>query len=203
MGTKTKKKNVPVRKTVQTKSKKAETNLVREVLEVIIPALVLFAVIHFFIAEARFVPSQSMVPTIEIGDRFLIEKVSYDFRAPKRGEIVVFQPPLEARQKASMNNIRLDDFIKRIIGLPGDQVMIRDGKVYINGKLLPEPYVPAENRSIDEYGPKTIPANSYLVMGDNRKHSWDGRYWGFVPRKNIIGHAVWRFWPLDHIGILK
>ncbi|HEX2953987.1 MAG TPA: signal peptidase I, partial [Bacillota bacterium] len=129
--------------------------------------------------------------------------VSYYLDPPKRGDIVVFQPTDEAKRLASQHFVKLDDFIKRVIGLPGDTVAVHDGKVFINGKVLSEPYIDASRRPIYEYGPKTVPVNSYLVLGDNRNRSWDGHYWGYVPRKNIIGHAFWRFWPLNRMSMIR
>jgi signal peptidase I len=189
-------------KPVEKKGRKKE-NALKDILEIILPAIGLFLIIHTFIAEARYVPSESMVPTIEIGDRFLVEKVSYYLRSPSRGDIVVFKPTTEAKRLAGQQNVRLDDFIKRIIGLPGDIVAVHDGKVFINGKILDEPYIDDSRRPIYEYGPRKVPTDHYLVLGDNRNRSWDGHYWGYVPRKNIIGRAMWRFWPVDRISIIR
>lgn len=178
------------------KEVKAKPNAVREILEVIVPAFLLFIVIHTFIAEARFVPSPSMVPTIALGDRFLVEKVTYRFTEPKRGEIVVFHPT----KRAMAVTRGKDDLIKRIIALPGEEVYVHDGRVYINGKVLDEPYISEERRPFYETKPLTVPPEHYWVLGDNRNNSADSHYWGFVPRKNIVGRAVWRFWPLTRLG---
>lgn len=184
--------------------------VIRETLEVLIPALLLFLVIRAFFLEARYVPSPSMQPTIMKWDRFLIEKVTYRFTPPKRGDIVVFHPPEQAEELAKQealrhgqNLSRLNDFIKRIVGLPGDVVLIKEGVVYINGRVLEEPYITPEHRPIYEYGPVKIPEGEYLLLGDNRNQSWDGHVWGFVPRENIVGKAFWRFWPLDRIGAIR
>lgn len=188
------------KKSVKGKNTEKPT-LLRETMEVLIPAFLLFLFIRFFIAEARFVPSPSMLPTIELGDRFIVEKVSYWFQPPQRGDIVVFEPPAEAKEKS---NVPLnDDFIKRVIGLPGEEVMVREGKVYINGKSLAEEYIDETFRPVYEVDPFTVPQNSYWVLGDNRNHSWDSHEWGEVPRKNIIGRAVWRFWPLNRISLMR
>lgn len=205
MASKNHRSNQTIKSKVKTsgKNKQKEANLLKDLLEILLPALGLFLIIHTFIAEARFVPSESMVPTIEIGDRFLVEKVSYYFHTPSRGDIVVFKPTEEAKRLASIRAVKLDDLIKRVIGLPGDTVAVHDGKVFINGKVLSEPYIDSLRRPIYEYGPKTVPDNSYLVLGDNRNKSWDGHYWGYVPRKNIIGRALWRFWPLNRMSTIQ
>src|SRR5690554_5392459 len=180
----------------------------REILEVIIPALILFLVIRAFLFEARYVPSPSMHPTIMVWDRFLVEKVTYRFREPKRGEIVVFRPPaqvLKMMKEIPVPNtpLQTQDFIKRIIGLPGETIWIREGTVYIDGQPLAEDYISPDREPLYEFGPVRIPADHYLMLGDNRNQSWDGHNWGFVPRKNIIGRAFWRFWPLNRMGPIR
>lgn len=180
----------------------------REILEVIIPAVLLFLVIRTFLFEARYVPSPSMHPSIMTWDRFLVEKVSYRFRAPRRGEIVVFRPPDRALRMMEETNFpggagKAQDFIKRIIGLPNETVWIREGTVYIDGKPLVEPYISPDRQPFYEYGPVEIPEGHYLMLGDNRNNSWDSHNWGFVPKENIIGRAFWRFWPLNRLGTIK
>jgi signal peptidase I len=151
--------------------------------------------IRQFVAEARYIPSESMVPTLEINDRLIIEKVSYHFHQPERGDIIVFWPPETLKQK---DPTLKDAFIKRVIGLPGDEVEVRGSKVYINGEALDENYIEAPpNYSLSA---RQVPQDSYLVLGDNRNNSFDSRYWGFVPKDHIIGRAVVRFWPLDRVG---
>lgn len=150
--------------------------------------------IRTFVAEARYIPSGSMEPTLEINDRLVIEKISYHFNPPVRGDIVVFWPPESLTQPGK----RRDAFIKRVIGLPGDTVEIKNGTVFVNGEGLQEDYIKAEPEYI--WGPETVPADHYLVLGDNRNSSFDSHSWGFVPRENIIGRAVVRFWPPDRVG---
>lgn len=149
--------------------------------------------IRTFVAEARYIPSGSMLPTLQINDRLIIDKVSYHFTQPERGDIVVFQPTEELRQQ----NFK-DAFIKRIIGLPGDTVEVKDDTVFVNGEALSENYL--QDYPDYEWGPQTVPEDQYLVLGDNRNNSYDSHYWGFVPRENIIGRAVVRFWPLKRLG---
>ncbi|PSB10023.1 signal peptidase I [Pleurocapsa sp. CCALA 161] len=149
--------------------------------------------IRTFIAEARYIPSGSMLPTLQIDDRLVIDKISYDFSEPKRGDIVVFNPTPTLKQDNYYGA-----FIKRVIGLPGDKVEIQNGRVSVNNIPLRENYLEASSNY--QWGPEIVPAESYLVLGDNRNDSYDSRYWGFVPRNNIIGKAVFRFWPLNRVG---
>jgi signal peptidase I len=156
-------------------------------------SLILALGIRSFVAEARFIPSGSMLPTLQIDDRLIVDKISYRFKNPERGDIVVFSPT-EALQKQKFT----DAFIKRVIGLPGDKVEVKGGKVYVNDRALAENYIDEQPHYF--YGPVTVPSGSYLVLGDNRNNSYDSHYWGFVPRANIIGKAVVRFWPLNRMG---
>lgn len=151
--------------------------------------------IRTFVAEARYIPSGSMLPTLEINDRLIIEKVSYHFREPERGDIVVFSPT-EALQEQNFNQA----FIKRVIGLPGERVAVQDGQVYINGESIEEDYI--QEAPNYEYPEVTVPEGQYLVLGDNRNNSYDSHYWGFVPYENIIGRAAIRFWPFGRVGLL-
>jgi signal peptidase I len=153
--------------------------------------------IRHFVAEARYIPSESMLPTLEVNDRLIVEKVSYRFEDPQRGDIVVFWPTERLKEE---NPSLKDAFIKRIIGLPGETVEVRGGQVYINGQPLRENYIFDEPEY--QWGPEVVPEDSYLVLGDNRNNSYDSHFWGFVPRENIIGRAAVRFWPLGRIGDL-
>lgn len=159
-------------------------------------SLVLSFGIRTFVAEARYIPSGSMEPTLQINDRLIIDKLSYDFESPKRGDVIVFKPTKTLRQQ----NFH-DAFIKRVIGLPGEKVEVKYGRVYINDSLVQESYIAA--RPNYQWGPVIVPSGSYLVLGDNRNNSYDSHYWGFVPRHDIIGRAVFRFWPLNRIGELN
>lgn len=156
-------------------------------------SVVLALGIRTFVAEARYIPSGSMLPTLQINDRLIVDKISYHFQSPVRGDIVVFSPTDTLKQQ----NFK-DAFIKRIIGIPGDKVEVKDGRVYVNNKLLAENYI--EEAPDYQYGPVTVPSDSYLVLGDNRNNSYDSHYWGFVPRDRIIGKAVIRFWPINRMG---
>ncbi|MEL4898190.1 signal peptidase I [Crocosphaera sp. Alani8] len=166
-----------------------------ELTQTVVTAVILAFGIRTFVAEARYIPSSSMEPTLEINDRLIIEKLSYHFREPVRGDVVVFNPT-EALKAQDFN----DAFIKRIIGLPGETVQVREGKVYVNGEEITEKYI-AEDPNYD-YGPVVVPEGEYLVLGDNRNNSYDSHYWGFVPKDKIIGKAFVRFWPFNRLGSL-
>ncbi|MBC7969982.1 MAG: signal peptidase I [Verrucomicrobia bacterium] len=149
--------------------------------------------IRTFVAEARYIPSGSMLPTLQINDRLIVDKLGYHFKEPQRGDVVVFSPT-DTLEKQNFH----DAFIKRVIGLPGDKVEVKDGRVFINDQPLKENYI-AENPQY-QFGPVTVTQGSYLVLGDNRNNSYDSHYWGFVPRDHIIGRAIVRFWPMNRLG---
>jgi signal peptidase I len=161
----------------------------------ILIALIIAFIIRIFIAEPRYIPSESMSPTLATGDRLVIEKVAYNFQPPVRGDIVVFQPPLQLRVLGYEKN---QAFIKRAIAFSGETVAVKDGVVYINNQPLSENYIAAPPAY--DLIPVTVPAGELFVMGDNRNNSNDSHIWGFLPAENIIGHAVFRFWPLERIG---
>lgn len=166
-----------------------------ENIQILAIALGLAIMIRLVIAEPRYIPSDSMLPTLQIGDRVVVEKVSYRFHHPKRGDIIVFDPPALLQEFG----YTIDQaFIKRVIGEPGQTIQIQNGKVYLDNEPLQEPYIAAPpNYSLP---PLTIPEGQYFVMGDNRNNSNDSHVWGFLPEENIIGRAVFRFWPLPNIG---
>ncbi|MBC7824829.1 MAG: signal peptidase I [Candidatus Parcubacteria bacterium] len=150
--------------------------------------------IRQFVAEARYIPSGSMLPTLQINDRLIVDKLSYRwFGTPQRGDIVVFSPT-STLEKQNFH----DAFIKRVIGLPGDKVEVKGGRVFVNDQALRENYIEEDPQY--QWGPQTVPPGSYLVLGDNRNNSYDSHYWGFVPREKIIGRAVVRFWPPNRVG---
>lgn len=186
-------------KASQSSSKDPESytiaRFLRDVVEVVVPAIILFLVIKTFFLESRFVPSPSMVPTIQVHDRFLLNKTAYWFKTPERYQIVIFKPPARAGAK--------DDFVKRIIGLPGETIKVYKGVVYINEKPLDEPYITPDRASVGEFSSFIIPDDHVFVMGDNRNNSQDSRYWGSLPIDNIKGEAWWRFWPVNRIGTVK
>lgn len=148
-------------------------------------------------AQCYLIPSGSMKPTLEVNDRLFVDKVSYQIVNPYRGDIIVFTPPEQIIEQEDSRA----PYIKRVIGLPGEKVEVKDGRVYINNQPLLENYI----ADAPEYnwGPKIVPLNSYLVLGDNRNHSYDSHIWGFVERDRIIGKAIIRFWPPERIGSLS
>lgn len=172
-----------------------EENPVVELFKTVIMAIILSFGIRTFVAEARYIPSSSMEPTLQINDRLIIEKMTYHFQQPQRGDVVVFNAT-EALERENFH----DAFIKRIIGLPGDEVMVRNGKVMVNGEILREAYIKEAPQY--DYGPVIVPQGEYLVLGDNRNNSYDSHYWGFVPRDKFIGRALVRFWPPQRVGLI-
>lgn len=158
-------------------------------------ALLLALLLRGFVAEPRYIPSDSMLPTLEQGDRLVVEKVSYHFHSPRPGDIVVFHPPALLQSQGYDGG---QAFIKRVIALPGQTVAVRNGVVYRDGQPLQEKYIlepPQYNLAAVQ-----VPPGQLFVMGDNRNNSNDSHIWGFLPQENIIGHALWRFFPVDRWG---
>lgn len=172
-----------------------EENPLVELFKTLVSAGILAIGIRACVAEARFIPSESMLPTLEIDDRLIIEKISYRFRKPKRGDVVVFSPTDTLKEQ----NYK-EAFIKRVIGIPGDVVKVENGDVFVNNQKLTEKYIlhPPEY----DYPAMKVPEDHYFVLGDNRNNSYDSHYWGFVPLENLIGRAAVRFWPPDRLGPL-
>ena len=163
--------------------------------QILFIALILALLIRVFVAEPRFIPSDSMVPTLEVGDRLVVEKISYRIQPPAYGDIVVFDPP---PQLQNLGFAKDQAFIKRIIATPGQTVHVLNGNVYVNNQALIEPYIAAPPNYLLE--PVQVPPGQYFVMGDNRPNSNDSHVWGFLPGQNIIGRAVFRFYPFDRVG---
>lgn len=163
--------------------------------QIVVIALVLAFVIRAYIAEPRYIPSDSMFPTLETGDRLVVEKLSYRFHPPQTGDIVVFEPPVQLQLQGYDKG---QAFIKRVIGTPGHVVAVQKGIVYIDNQPLEEDYTfePPNYNLL----PVKVPEGKLLVMGDNRNNSNDSHVWGFLPETNVIGRAVWRFWPLNRLG---
>jgi signal peptidase I len=166
-----------------------------EALKTISLSAVLALGIRHVVAEPRYIPTGSMLPTLKVDDRLIVDKVSYHFGDPQRGDIVVFNPT-----KTLQEQDYKDAFIKRVIGLPGEKVAVSNGIVYINDQPLRENYL--QEAPNYEFLPQVVPEGQYLVLGDNRNNSYDSHYWGFVPKDKIIGKAVVRFWPFDRLGAI-
>lgn len=163
----------------------------RELLETIVPALLIALLINVFLGQATRVDGQSMEPSLHTDERLVVEKLSYRLRGPQRFDIVVIRVPSQGDEL----------LIKRVIGLPGEAVEIRDGVVYINGAELGEPFV--EQRTYPGRDAKvTVPPLHVFVMGDNRTHSNDSRSFGPVPIDNIVGRAWLAYWPLETAGLV-
>jgi len=168
------------------------SSLLRELFEVVVLAVILYFGISFAVQTVH-VEGLSMFGTLNDNDYLIANKIDYRLHAPQRGDIIILRPP----------TLSTTDYIKRVIALPGERLLIKDGHVYINGHLLEEPYLPeAWTVGTDYGGPNgtVIPANEYFVMGDNRNRSQDSRVFGPINRDRIDGKAWFRIWPLGHFG---
>jgi signal peptidase I len=180
-------------------------------------ALLAAFLIKTFLVQAFFIPSESMVHTLEVGDRVLVSRVSYQLHEPRRGDIVVFTSPFETQGKGDSRSLpsrvihtvlesvglrqpSTEDFIKRVIGLPGETVEGKNGKILINGRELVEPYLAEE--PVGDFPPKAIPKGQLWVMGDNRNRSSDSRVFGPIKKSKIVGRAILRIWPVTRLGFL-
>ncbi len=163
----------------------------RELLDTILPALAVVLIINLFLAQPRTVHGQSMEPNLHENERVILDLLSYRFRDPRRGEIIVIELPER----------HTDPLIKRVIGLPGETVEIKGGSVYINGQPLVEPYL--NQTTLGNMAPQLVPEEHVFVLGDNRGASNDSRYFGMVPYSHIIGRAWLRYWPPSEIGLVR
>jgi len=154
--------------------------------------VVVFGFLRPFVVKSFWIPSESMVPTLEVGDRIFVNRFIYRFFEPERGDIVVFDS-LETD----------DELIKRVVAVPGDRVRVRNGILRVNGDFPDEPYaVPVVFPDGSFFGPTRVPEGEVFVMGDNRPNSHDSRFFGPVPTENIQGEAFFRFWPPSRIGFM-
>jgi signal peptidase I len=188
-----------------------------ELVTIVAVALGLALAIQAFIVKPFRIPSESMVPTLEVGQRVLVDRITKHFSSPGRGDIVVFKPPAGADDDRCGVSHPSDqpcpeptaqrsqtNFIKRVVGLPGDHLKVIDGRVWIDGKQLKEPYIrPDASCEICNLRREiTVPPGHFFMMGDNRGESDDSRTWGPVPKKWIIGKAFFTYWPPHRIGTL-
>jgi signal peptidase I len=165
--------------------------LVREVLETVLPAILIALLINVFIGQATRVEGQSMEPNLHSDQRLVVEKVTYRFHGPQRYDIVVLKLPNQGDEL----------LIKRVIGLPGETVEIRGGQVFVNGEPLDEPLVDEETLP-GRNGQVTVPPLHVYVLGDNRNHSNDSRSFGPIPIENIVGRAWLSYWPPEDLGVV-
>ena len=203
---------------MQTKRKSAGGSLV-ELIVIVVVALGLALGIQAFLVKPYRIPSESMVPTLSIDQRVLVNRIGNNFSDPQVGDVMVFHPPSGATSsecgvRVSENELcprpsrtRADvNFIKRVVAGPGDRLQVRNGRAIVNGKPLDEPYIrecaPGGGTGCDFPGEITIPADHWFMMGDNRGASDDSRFWGPVPRKWFIGGAFATYWPPNKIGLL-
>lgn len=183
--------------------RKASKSLLRELLETLLLTLVLFGIAHFSLQNFK-VDGISMLPTLQSGELILVDKISYRFHAPARGDIIVFKYPEDPTR----------DFIKRVIALPGDSIAIKMVSgvyhVFVDGKMLSEPYIneapdtayPPSCAVAATCKPERVQAGHLFVMGDNRTQSFDSRAWGELPLGNVIGRALISYWPITHLSLL-
>jgi signal peptidase I len=164
-------------------------NAARELVETVLLTLVIFFMIRFAIENYR-IEGYSMEPNFHDGQFLLVSKIQYLLAPPQRGDVIIFRYPLNPKK----------NFIKRVIGLPGEKVEIRAGKVFVNGVRLHESY--PFNFADYDYGPITVGADEYFVLGDNRPESSDSHSWGLLPTKDLIGKAWVSYWPPDEWGVV-
>jgi signal peptidase I len=178
----------------------------------LLTALAIAVVIKTFLIQPFWIPSESMLPTIEVNDRVMVNKLAYQWGEPQRGDVVVFRDPREGDLEESIPEAVIrsvleavgirtrghDDLIKRVIGLPGETIEVVDNQVVVDGVPLDEPYLP-EVFMPDE-PPITLASDEVFVMGDNRNASFDSRRFGPIPLEDLIGEAFVTIWPLSHVG---
>jgi len=177
-------------------------NFILEFVQSIVLALSVFVIMYLFIAQPNEVKGNSMVPNFLDKEFLLTDKLSYQLGLPQRGDVVIFKAP-------STESCAVDEceYIKRIVGIPGDRVMVKEGEVYLNGRVLDQTWLPTDYitlpGSFNEEGvEKTVPDGMYLCFGDNRSHSRDGREFGPVKRELIVGKAFFKYWPPSAIGLI-
>jgi signal peptidase I len=172
--------------------------LIREILETIVPAVLIALLINLFLAQATRVYGQSMEPNLHTDQRLIVEKLSYNryfrqflgFNGPQRGDVVVIRL-----------NTQNELLIKRVIGLPGDLIEIHDSQVFVNNQPLNEPYLTTTTTGF--YGPTTVPPLHIFVLGDNRNFSNDSRNFGTIPLKDVVGRAWFSYWPAEQVGFIE
>jgi signal peptidase I len=179
----------------------------------LLTALVIAVVIKTFLVQPFWIPSESMVPTLEVNDRVMVNKLSLRFGEPRRGDVVVFRDPAQPELEESIPEAVVrsvleaigvrtrgaDDLIKRVIGLPGETISIEGNRVHIDGVPISEPYL-AESTTMPDFGPVAVGEGEIFVMGDNREFSFDSRRFGPIPMDEIVGRAFLIIWPTSSFG---
>lgn len=173
-----------------------------EFVQSIVLALAVFVLLYLFVAQPNEVKGNSMLPNFVTGEYLLTDKLTYNFSDPKRGDVVVFKaPPTEPCAEDEC------EYIKRIIGVPGDRVMVMGGQVYLNGQILDQYFLPGDfvtdsGMFLSEGLEIIVPEGQYLCFGDNRSHSRDGREFGPIDKKLIVGKAFFKYWPVGSVGLV-
>jgi signal peptidase I len=173
-----------------------------EFVQSIVLALAVFVLLYLFVAQPNEVKGNSMLPNFVTGEYLLTDKLTYNFSDPKRGDVVVFKaPPTEPCAEDEC------EYIKRIIGVPGDRVMVMGGQVYLNGQVLDQYFLPSDfvtdsGSFLSEGVEIVIPEGQYLCFGDNRSHSRDGREFGPIDKNLIVGKAFFKYWPVGSVGLV-
>jgi signal peptidase I len=197
--------------------KRGGGSFLKELPVLLLIAFVLAFLLRTFVVQVFYIPSSSMEPTLQINDRMVVEKVTYRFREPRRGEIAVFEgdelgaaPEGQGTVQRAVRGVgqfigivpaSARDFVKRVVGLPGDEILIEGGQVFVNGEPIDEPYVVYDDQS--DFGPVTVPEDRLFFLGDNRPNSSDSRRGlGFVATDHLVGRAGVIIWPVDHAGLL-
>jgi signal peptidase I len=185
------------------------TRWIMELLGVVVVAVVVAVLLRTFVVATYSIPSGSMEPTLQVGDRILVDKLSYHLHGVDRGNIIVFSTP----PNEDCAGPPVSDLVKRVVGLPGETISLSGGRVSVDGRILPEPYLPASVRTDTYPGPSSaayslhhayrIPAGDVYVMGDNRSRSCDSRYWGPIAESTIVGKVDMRIWPLSRLGFFS
>ena len=195
--------------------RRARRRFLGELPFLLLAALILTVLVKGFLVQAFFIPSRSMEPTLEVGDRVVVNRLAYRIGEPAYGDVVVFLRPVgsgEAPSGGPLSWVRRavaqglggtppgsEDLIKRVVGLPGDRIEGRDGQLYRNDSRVPEPYL-AGSEFTSDFGPVKIRPGHYWVMGDNREDSADSRVFGEVSRSTLVGRAAFTVWPFTHLG---
>jgi signal peptidase I len=196
-------------------ARRARRRFLGELPFLLLAALILTVLVKGFLVQAFFIPSRSMEPTLDVGDRVVVNRLAYRIGEPAHGDVVVFLRPTgsaEAAAEGPLSWVRRavaqglggtppgsEDLIKRVVGLPGDKLQGKDGHLWRNGRRLSEPYLAGRGFTTD-FGPVRVRPGHYWVMGDNREDSADSRVFGQVSRSQLVGRAVFTVWPLTHLG---